>query len=1029
MAKSYACNVCHVTTAESATSLVAASKAVGGAHVNGQGDVDFVSSGGVLYNALSAGGFNVADNTCSNVYCHSDGKGNYATPDWDDAASGACGKCHSISPESGSHDAHIRATGANISCADCHGAGAKTGAHPEHVSGAIDYLAFEGSCNVCHTIETGDVALVWGNQATATCDACHGGVAATIYDDAAGVTRSAPTKPAYASAGHGKVQMNNVAVGCTGCHSTDTDTAHMNGTVGDTSRLAMVNGQTYATANPNAFCGACHDGGSGNEKAHYATTGVSDDGTKCNFCHDPHGVSGYDAMVRDTIQGRSVATFAAKALRASYGNPSFTGVCQVCHDPAAVRRFNRTTYSENHGGTRNCTECHPHGAETAFKPLCYTCHGGGTSVGEEKNYWPDGSTAVEENTAGKHALHMEKLSMAVYGEQYNTALLTTTDNGTADDKQRELCEFCHAAVLNDDDHMTGRAEVFVATLGGSSTRFAKPIWDKNATDSDAAYDAVNDTCSTTDCHNNKLTADGTYGWYDAGTSTCVMCHDGDADGASTGSHYAHRSITSYYAFACADCHEPAMAWSASTSGSVPSSGHLNGIKQVGIADDFTYDTNTLTCGTNRCHNNGKGESAVMSYSWGTAISGGCVECHGLYQETGSHTAHWDKDNNTVGMNSLFCEDCHELKTTSHIDRSVDFLTAMNYSGGIAVGDNSFGACTTTTCHQDGKDNAVPTPEWNQTAVSVGKTTCSLCHAAKPTTGSHNQHVVTGTTSYGQPGNSSTTTTYDFKCGECHGNTLANHIDGSASFGAVGWQGAGKTCNASYCHSNGAATPVYKASPAWGTGFAPNEDPCAGCHGNSPNTNAHAAHVVAIHWDSDVSKNRSGVYTGTTGLQGAANSDASAHGKVDTSTTINCNVCHNDTVTRWRNRQNTACFGCHENDVIAEKDAIIEDKSKHVNGEVNVKLLPIAMKTRAQIRNDITTVPELNVTWERFDAPGGLFGLFYKGPDDHDQARTIFNTATMYDGTTQTCTNISCHNGNQVKWSDNLSCDGCHTQLP
>lgn len=406
--------------------------------------------------------------------------------------------------------------------------------------------------------------------------------------------------------------------------------------------------------------------------------------------------------------------------------------------------------------------------------------------------------------------------------------------------------------------------------------------------------------------------------------------------------------------------------------------------------------------------------------------------------TEGHGAHWDNDANTLGTGRIYCDACHVLDTASHLDRSIDFIGAITYNSVTLTpeqltavgGTNSFGKCNTTTCHQDGKDNAVPTPDWNQTAASVGKTTCSLCHAAKPTTGSHNQHVVTGVTAYGATGNISITTAYDFKCGECHGNTLANHIDGSASFGAVGWQSVAKTCDASYCHSNGAATPVYKASPAWGAGFAPDEDPCAGCHGNSPDTQAHAAHVVAIHWDSDVSKNRSGVYTGTTGLQGAANSGVSAHGNVETATTINCNVCHNETVDRWRNRQNTACVGCHGNDSTGIDDAVIKDKSKHVNGVADVKLFPIAMRTRAQIRNDITTVPELNVTWQRFDAPDNFIaGLFYKGPEDHDQARTIFNTATMYDGTTQTCTNISCHNGNQVKWSDNLSCDGCHTQLP
>lgn len=1016
MGKSYACNVCHVATAESAVSLVAASKAVGGDHVNGQGDVDFVGSGGVLYNALSVGEFNAADNTCSNVYCHSDGKGNYATPDWDVAASGACGTCHSITPTSNSHAAHISATGANIGCADCHGAGANSGVHAGHVNGAIDYLAFADSCNACHTIEAGDVALVWGNQATATCDACHGGTSATSYVDASSATRSAPTKDAYVGAGHGKT---GVAQVCTGCHSTASDAAHMGD--GDTNRLKTIAGKTYTAEAPNAFCGACHDGGSGNEKAHYATTGASIDGTKCNACHDPHGFAGYDAMIKNSIDGRAVAAFADRTSRASYANASFNGICQVCHAGGEVNHFSLTAYNSGHGGTRPCLDCHSHSAEAAFEVTCYSCHGGaGTgSTSGNKNFWPDGVSGPDR--AGEHEVHVLKIA-----ERINPSW-TTVDallNGATNAQQKQICEYCHAAVDNDDDHASETtADVFATTLSSQATRFAKKIWDASA-DAGASYNAG--SCSAVACHDNKTTAEA-YKWYAGGTSACIMCHDLAA------SHNSHTNGSGTYGIVitCVDCHETGTAWG--TPGTKPASGHLNGTLQVAKPDSFphfTYNPGTKSCGTSDCHNNGSGGAPRVDGLWGVTSFSSCTECH-TFWTTLAHKTHSDAEGTIVSgkLSGFGCDQCHTHISVGssgvHMNQQIELKATMNYNGGVTVGDASFGTCTTTTCHQTGKGVAVETPMWNRTPSSADN--CTLCHAAKPATGSHNQHVVTGATSYGQTGNTSTTTAYDFKCGECHGNTLANHINGSASFGAVGWQSVGKTCNASYCHSNGAATPVYKASPAWGGSFV--GDPCAGCHGNSPDTQAHAAHVVAIHWDSDVSKNRSGVYTGTTGLQGAANTGASAHGKVDTSTTINCNICHNDTVDRWRNRRNTACIGCHGSDNTGVDDAVIKDKSKHVNGAADVKLLPIAVKTRAQIRNDIATVPELNVTWERFDAPGGLFGLFYIGPDDHDQARTTFNTATMYDGTTQTCTNISCHNGNQVKWSDSLSCDGCHTQLP
>jgi predicted CxxxxCH...CXXCH cytochrome family protein len=1033
MGKSYACNVCHVATAESATILVAASRAVGGAHVNGQADVDFVSSGGVLYNALSAGSFNTAANTCSTVYCHSDGKGNYATPDWDVAASGACGTCHiidltsgNIRPNSGSHAAHINPDGANIGCADCHGAGANTGAHAGHVNGAIDYLAFAASCNACHTIEAGDVALVWGNQATATCDACHGGASATSYTDASGNPRNAPTQAAYAGAGHGKT---GVAQLCTGCHSTTTDAAHMNGTEGDTSRLKTIAGKTYTAEAPNAFCGACHDGGSGNEQGHYATGAghTSTDGTRCNACHDPHGFTGYDAMIKNSIDGRSVATFADRTSRAAYANATFNGVCQVCHVNGEVNHFNRAINNTLHGANRPCLDCHSHTAEAAFEVTCYSCHGGavtGSSSGN-KNFWPDGVRAHAANQAGEHEVHVLKIAERVNPAWTSVQALL---NGATSAQQKQICEYCHAAVNSDDDHAgESTADVFATTVVGQPVRFAKKIWDGSA-DSGATYNAG--SCSAVACHNNKTTAEA-YKWYAGGVSDCVMCHNGNVSGPTSGSHSNHLVGSVYFAagrIGCGDCHSGTVptTWSAKIP---PPNGHINGVADVVGSRNLnytgTYPTVKGTCGTNSCHNNGKGGAPNESpLTWGVANNQGCASCHTNSGE--GHATHYGSEG-TIVRSGFFgmCGTCHVswMVGNTHFDGNASLLAGMNYSGGVTVGDAGFGTCTTTSCHQDGKGVAVVTPMWNRTPSSADD--CTLCHAAKPTTGSHNQHVVTAATAYGATGNLTTQTVYDFKCGECHGNTLANHINGSASFGAVGWQSAGKTCNASYCHSNGAATPVYKASPAWGTGFS--GDPCAGCHGNSPNTNAHEAHVVAIHWDAE--NDRSGVYTGTTGLQGAANSGASAHGKVTTSTTINCNVCHNDTVTRWRNKQNTACVACHGADSTGVDNAEIADKRKHVNKVRDVKLLPIAVKTRAQIRNDITTVPELNVTWQRFNAPSGIMGLFYKGPDNHDQARTAFNSATMYNGATQTCTNISCHNGNQVQWTESLSCDGCHTQLP
>ena len=1094
LSKSYGCTICHEGTASDGNTLVASAKLLGGVHVNGQSDVDFATSGGALYNALSGGSFTDGANTCANVYCHSDGKGNYAAPDWDSAASGACGTCHDVPPTSGSHTAHISATGANIACAGCHGAGANDGTHAAHIDAAISVTA--GVCDSCHAVDGADGSSTptWGNGATAVCDACHAGTATTVYTDAGSTVRTAPAKGNFFSAGHGKTTANGGStppnIGCTGCHGTTVDAAHMG--AGSTDRLKTVNGQVYATATPNAFCGACHDGGSSNEKAHYATTGASDDGTKCNYCHDPHGVAGYDAMLLSVIQGTAIATFSDKTLRASYvKDTTFDGVCQVCHASADVRRFNQTTYSGSHGGVHNCIECHPHGSDPAFKPVCYACHGGGTTVGDEKNYWPDTSTGVDENTAGKHAVHMEKLSMEVYGEQYNTALLTTTGNGTADAKQRVLCEFCHAAVVNDDDHTdAGTAEVFVATVNTASARFAKPIWDKNAADLGASYNSAADTCANVACHNNILTTDGTYGWYDAGTTACIMCHHNVTSNLNLSGkvHNQHMSASSMYGIviSCSSCHESGAAWG--TPGTKPSSGHLNGTFSV-VKDSsfphFTYTGNWATggsfgtCGTNDCHNNGQDGTPYNAntggYNWGGDVGFGCLICHMWIGITSNgHAAH----SSTIITGSISCSKCHNGSGMDalHINRIVNLQPGMNYNSATynstqltTVGaTNNLGKCNTTTCHQDGNGTISPTPLWNVPASE----TCSLCHAGVPSTGSHPTHVRSDQipTMYNGAGIADATTTeYSFLCSNCHGNSLSTHMNSTVNVLNVGYNNpsAGR-CGITLCHSDGAITPVYNSSPAWGGTWASvgHSDVCAGCHGNSPTTNAHQSHEVGFHFDA--------VYSGTSGFLPILDADAvppgmtyankdeiRGHGgRLDdnvtsTSTVIGCYVCHNATVTVWYNDKNSTCGTCHDGtDTALQGGMVVSDKTKHVNGVRDVQFFKQKIRSKAQVRDELlynsatptsfwTDIEELNQSWIRTNGYKADDGSSYDESPD-----TLYNTGVFDNGSgsiggsaaNPTCL-VSCHLINQtiadnsldkepVGWADEgRMCIDCHTRLP
>ncbi len=781
--KGYACNVCHDNTAANATNLVAGAE--GDFHVDGDADVLFDNDYSLGSATLGTGTYANVAGTCS-IYCHSDGAGNNATPDWDDAATGACGTCHSNPPTSGSHPPHIDVNGANIACDECHGANAASGAHSGHVNGAFTVVS--GVCDSCHAVDVddGSVTPTWGDSTTDDCRSCHAGSSYSSYTDSGGNTRTAAGKGAYFSAGHGKTSVlgggtapNQV---CTDCHDATYTADHMDSLSANvtTDRLKTVNGQTYSTSSPNAFCGACHDGGSGNESAHFATGGTSDDGTRCNFCHDPHGVTNYDAMIMATIQSRDVATFGDRTVRGDYANASYNGVCQVCHS-TDVTHFNRSTYESGHGGTQLCLDCHDHTLATAFEVSCYGCHGGGStgSTSGNKNFWPDGSTAHSANQGGEHQVHMLEVA-----ERFNAGW-TTVDallNGATDDQQKQMCEYCHAAVTNDDDHASATAaEVFLSDVGTVQTRYAKKIWD-GSDDTDAAYDGTADTCSNVDCHNSKLTADGIYGWYDAGTSACDMCHAADP---GTGAHTTHISGTygPGLGVACGDCHE-ANDYNTSMSDKPT---HVNGtvtFRNAGTPSsphEVTRGTigDTANDGVDSCDlcHGGATPALTAKDNWAAPTRVSCESCHG----DGSAAATSAADGTGVaapvrtvnyttaghGQTGIVkvCTDCHD-NTVAHIS-------------GVLDDDNRVKTISTMNFDTAGQEN-----DW-----------CNGCHAAAMPVHYGNSRTAGGNSNDGL---------YCYQCHDPHGNSgydamVHSNIQGRnvASF-------TDRTLRSQYYNDNGAS---------------------------------------------------------------------------------------------------------------------------------------------------------------------------------------------------------------------------------
>ena len=1088
------CGICHQSTASDNATLVrgGSNSVVSDLHVNGSADVYFDSSFDLGSGTLGTPG--AYDGSCSAVYCHSNGKGNYAAADWATPASGACGTCHQVNASGdsgtalgGSHPRHVfDADGPQLSCDSCHGSNAASGTHTGHVDGGITLLGVS-ACNACHGIEGTDPSPVWGDADTDDCVTCHTGTALSS------VNVAAPDKSNHLALGHGKTGLSG-APSCDGCHDAAAP-GHFDGDLLDTRLKDDPNGDTTDTpytTDASLWCQECHA-----QQNHFDDThepaGTSSDGNACAICHDHHGEgmgSNSDAML---VIGSG---FTDRSQASSYYNGSNTGVCQVCHSPASLSHYN-TAGNDGHNSGTACISCHSHGTVPSFKASCNGCHGDATTT----QFWPDGDNETQIPTAndqvGRHDAHMAVLAERVYGETATGAadndilrnFTTLNPAMSSDQKQIALCAYCHAATTNDDDHgdvANLPVEVFSATVGGTAnTQVSKAMWGAADAAPLAAYDAGADTCSNVDCHNNTLTADGTYGWYDSGTSSCTMCHI--VDPTSDNTHLDHTGSSATYGrtIVCTDCHN-AVTWGSSA----PSSGHIDGSWTI---VGPSYDGNSVnkakgSCGTNSCHNDGTGSGAPSrGYTWGGTLADDCGSCHLASPTADKHAEHLGNTNYVTGS----CATCHTAANTSNHLNGV--ANMANKVGSMDSGNQS---CT-NSCHLAG------TGDWAPAGVLV----CADCHNADgnvadlgsydldqgdwpPSSNAHGTHVGPGTSAaYGDTGTYSTVAAYEFGCGNCHGTTVAAHMDGSATITGNGWNGTAKTCNNTYCHSTGKevlAGGDYATTPAWTATLPADgdvEDRCAQCHGNSPDTGGHMEHVIGFHYDRIYSgmkdflpvKDADPVpfgltYTDKDEIRG--HGSKLADGTTSTSTVMNCNVCHASTVTAKYNAKHlntvTAKHSCSTTDchaavasptatdkAVGNAAAEIADKRFHVNGTRDVVFFNEIVRSKAQVRDDLLDVSEIANNWARVNGYKAADGSSYDVQPD-----TLANLASSMGGWTttdvtvyagqpeemtqpaRTCL-ISCHlweagrvDKSPVHWEDNahdgsapLMCIDCHTRLP
>ena len=158
----------------------------------------------------------------------------------------------------------------------------------------------------------------------------------------------------------------------------------------------------------------------------------------------------------------------------------------------------------------------------------------------------------------------------------------------------------------------------------------------------------------------------------------------------------------------------------------------------------------------------------------------------------------------------------------------------------------------------------------------------------------------------------------------------------------------------------------------------------------------------------------------------------------TSTTLNCHICHQDTVTQAYNAKGSDCVGCHTavaSPSVADKQAgnaaaEIADKRKHPNGTKEVRFIAQKIRSKAQIRESLSAFPELGNNWTRVNGYKASTGQSYDETPD-----TLFNM-TSFNSTNKTCT-TACHlweagrvDKVPVQWTGgSIQCVDCHTRLP
>jgi predicted CxxxxCH...CXXCH cytochrome family protein len=757
LGSNFGCSECHAKTVSNSTTIASIAN-----HVNGLKD----------YSGARAGGssrYAAATKLCSNIYCHSNGKGTFVNPAaWNSSATLSCNGCHGTSNAFGIPDyanggagvltanSHAKHAFAAADCDKCHTGTSTSGSAINsgsvlHVNGSVDvtfsaaksgagalWSASAKSCSAtyCHGAGT----PVWGGAAMpADCTGCHGNDSSSASIIATGKHTAHVNNPTVLGAG------NNF--GCVECHaktvSGDRTVAvqanHVNGMVDYSG--ARAGGSTRYSATTKLCSNIyCHSNGNPGALV-YANPAAWNSATTygCNGCHGTTSTLG----APDYTNGGAFPSTTANSHAKHVAGAADTTICATCHRKtanatvggkfkdytAAGYHLNRTpnvyfdsvkagTTATWTAGSGTCSNvaCHGGSGSTVVwgsSVNCQDCHGNGAlaSVADfGATFWNNGTPSKFQMTGTG--------SWADTGHGRPTASGNYAGSGNPAANfagVTNFCEWCHDSTVGHN----------VATNPFRLRNWTDATWGKNG---------VCMLCHATGSagvtvggvlRNSAANKVGAY-HYGAKHSTtlsggqyCWDCHD--PHGTGTANQYMIRSKPALTSDAStgAPVTQSATAvvftLSATPTGTdyAKSASPFNGICNVCHTTTSHYTTaagDAHNSGTRctSCHSH-NGSSATTGF---TPVGGDCTTCHAVQQGTGTRqvigadTALASHHLHATTLNAASCSVCHEQSVFGH-----------QVAGDVAVG--MFNQDTGAALTYDGT---------TATAANL-ENSCNSCHDA------------------------------------------------------------------------------------------------------------------------------------------------------------------------------------------------------------------------------------------------------------------------------------------------------------